>query len=242
MALVQIQFRRDTAALWTSANPVPASGEPCLETDTGKVKYGDGVRSWTSLPYASDAVLSSAVPAAAGTASAGTSTLASRSDHSHALPSALSVASVATTGNVTVGGSLTVSGSVNAASLAVTPESVTGLSEAIDDQVASYLTAGSGITLTNDDAANRLTVAVGTHAHAISDITGLQAALGGGGVITHTHAIADVTGLSTALADRPTSSITGIANAVAISNIVSMTQAQYDALTSKGSTTLYILT
>ena len=233
MALVQIQFRRDTAASWTAANPVPASGEPCLETDTGKVKYGDGVRSWTTLPYASDVGLSSSTPAAVGTAAAGTSSLASRSDHVHALPAALSVTSVTTTGNVTVGGTLTVNGAVTASSLAVASDSVTGLSEAIDDRVAAYLTAGTGITLTNDDAANRLTVAVGTHAHAISDITGLQAALGGGGVITHTHALADVTGLSAALAERPTSAT--------ITNIVSLTQAAYDALSPKSSTTLYII-
>jgi hypothetical protein len=143
------------------------------------------------------------------------------------------VTSVTTTGNVTVGGTLTVNGAVTASSLAVASDSVTGLSEAIDDRVAAYLTAGTGITLTNDDAANRLTVAVGTHAHAISDITGLQAALGGGGVITHTHALADVTGLSAALAERPTSAT--------ITNIVSLTQAAYDALSPKSSTTLYII-
>ena len=46
-----IQIRRDTAANWTSVDPTPAQGEPCLETDTGKNKMGDGVTSWTSLPY-----------------------------------------------------------------------------------------------------------------------------------------------------------------------------------------------
>lgn len=47
----RIQIRRGTAAQWTSANPVLASGEPAVETDTGKRKIGDGVTAWTDLPY-----------------------------------------------------------------------------------------------------------------------------------------------------------------------------------------------
>jgi len=46
-----IQIRRSTAAQWISANPILASGEPGLETDTRKGKYGDGVTRWVSLPY-----------------------------------------------------------------------------------------------------------------------------------------------------------------------------------------------
>lgn len=47
----QIQLRRDTAATWTSANPTLASGEVGLETDTNKIKFGDGTTAWTSLGY-----------------------------------------------------------------------------------------------------------------------------------------------------------------------------------------------
>lgn len=46
-----IQLRKDTAANWTSANPVLHQGEEGLETDTGKRKTGDGVTSWNSLGY-----------------------------------------------------------------------------------------------------------------------------------------------------------------------------------------------
>lgn len=46
-----IKFRRGTAAQWTAANPVLQSGEPGHETDTGKIKLGNGTSSWTSLPY-----------------------------------------------------------------------------------------------------------------------------------------------------------------------------------------------
>lgn len=46
-----IQVRRDLAASWTSANPTLAQGELGYETDTGKMKVGDGSTAWTSLGY-----------------------------------------------------------------------------------------------------------------------------------------------------------------------------------------------
>lgn len=48
---VLIEFRRDTAANWTGVNPTLDAGEPGFETDTGKLKIGDGVTAWTSLAY-----------------------------------------------------------------------------------------------------------------------------------------------------------------------------------------------
>lgn len=50
---IQIQFRRDTAADWTSNNPVLAQGELGLELDTSKFKIGDGTTAWSSLAYSS---------------------------------------------------------------------------------------------------------------------------------------------------------------------------------------------
>ena len=47
----RIKLRRDTAANWTTANPILAAGEPGLESDTGKIKYGDGETAWASLDY-----------------------------------------------------------------------------------------------------------------------------------------------------------------------------------------------
>src|SRR5271165_5930419 len=46
-----IQLRRGTAAQWSSANPILAQGEEGYETDTGKMKIGDGVTAWASLVY-----------------------------------------------------------------------------------------------------------------------------------------------------------------------------------------------
>ena len=48
---VQMQQRRDTAAGWTSADPTLLSGEFGYETDTGKLKIGDGSTAWSSLAY-----------------------------------------------------------------------------------------------------------------------------------------------------------------------------------------------
>lgn len=47
----RIKLRRDTAANWTATNPVLALGEPGLETDSRKVKYGDGTTTWNLLDY-----------------------------------------------------------------------------------------------------------------------------------------------------------------------------------------------
>ena len=53
----KIQLRRDTAANWTTANPVLGQGEPGAEIDTGRLKIGDGVKDWKTLPDISDSTL-----------------------------------------------------------------------------------------------------------------------------------------------------------------------------------------
>ena len=50
-----IQIRRDTASNWTSANTVLAQGELGAETDTSKIKIGNGSTVWNSLGYLIDA-------------------------------------------------------------------------------------------------------------------------------------------------------------------------------------------
>jgi len=50
-SIIQIQLRRDTAANWTAQNPVLAQGEPALETDTNRLKFGDGTTAYNSLAY-----------------------------------------------------------------------------------------------------------------------------------------------------------------------------------------------
>ena len=52
MANIQFQFRRGTAAQWTTNGTVVlASGEMGIETDTSKFKIGDGSTQWNSLAY-----------------------------------------------------------------------------------------------------------------------------------------------------------------------------------------------
>ena len=53
MPTVKFQLRRDTAANWTAVNPTLGPGEPALEINTRRVKYGDGVTAWNDLPYSS---------------------------------------------------------------------------------------------------------------------------------------------------------------------------------------------
>lgn len=44
--------RTETAANWASSNPILPKGDVALETDTGVVKQGDGVRTYKNLPIA----------------------------------------------------------------------------------------------------------------------------------------------------------------------------------------------
>lgn len=46
-----IQVKRGSAASWTSANTVLVAGEIGYETDTGKMKVGNGSTAWNSLGY-----------------------------------------------------------------------------------------------------------------------------------------------------------------------------------------------
>lgn len=49
--MTQIKLRRDTSANFTSKNPVLGLGEPAYETDTKKLKIGDGTTAYTQLEY-----------------------------------------------------------------------------------------------------------------------------------------------------------------------------------------------
>lgn len=158
MALVQLQVRSDTAAAWTAANPVLLAGEPGFETDTGKLKLGDGVRNWATLPYTSGVSLSSAAPPVTGSAAAGTSGQAARADHSHALPASLSCATLAATGEVSVGGNLTVTGELRGGPHKHATNDITGLTAFVVSTINNTLKAGSNVALSFDSVTNALTV------------------------------------------------------------------------------------
>jgi hypothetical protein len=74
MAVVtQIQVRRGTAAQWTSTNPTLAAGEFGFETDTNKIKCGNGSTAWTSLAYLNNDGDITGVTAGTGISGGGTS-------------------------------------------------------------------------------------------------------------------------------------------------------------------------
>ena len=81
----RILLRRGTAAEWTAANPVLLDGEPGWETDTGKLKIGDGETAWTALPeYSLDQEIA-AIEAKANAAAAKASNLSDLTDKPQAL-------------------------------------------------------------------------------------------------------------------------------------------------------------
>ncbi|NIP26040.1 MAG: hypothetical protein GWN94_24885 [Phycisphaerae bacterium] len=47
----QIRLRIDTSTNWTTSDPTLLKGEPGIESDTGRVKIGDGSNVWSSLSY-----------------------------------------------------------------------------------------------------------------------------------------------------------------------------------------------
>ena len=47
----KILLRRDTSTNWSNSNPILANGEQGYETNTGKMKIGDGILNWNSLSY-----------------------------------------------------------------------------------------------------------------------------------------------------------------------------------------------
>lgn len=48
---VRQQQKYDTSTNWTSNNPILLAGEMGIESDTNKVKVGNGVNNWNDLPY-----------------------------------------------------------------------------------------------------------------------------------------------------------------------------------------------
>ena len=48
---VRHQQKTDTALNWKSQNPILLLGEFGIESDTDKIKIGDGISAWNTLPY-----------------------------------------------------------------------------------------------------------------------------------------------------------------------------------------------
>jgi hypothetical protein len=88
---VRLQLRQDTAANWTSVNPTLLAGELGRESDTGKIKIGNGSSTWTALAYLPGSELS-AYPIVNADIAAGAAIALSKLA-TGALPTAITVAS-----------------------------------------------------------------------------------------------------------------------------------------------------
>lgn len=60
--MTRIILRNDTSDNWTKNNPVLASGEAGVESNSGKFKLGDGTTAWNNLPYAGGESLAAIAP------------------------------------------------------------------------------------------------------------------------------------------------------------------------------------
>lgn len=50
-AAVPIRIKTATATFWTTKDPTLKKGEAGFESDTGRIKIGDGSTTWSSLSY-----------------------------------------------------------------------------------------------------------------------------------------------------------------------------------------------
>jgi hypothetical protein len=57
----KIKLRRDISANWQSVNPILSEGEVGVEINTSKIKFGNGVDRWNTLPYFVDVIPSGSV-------------------------------------------------------------------------------------------------------------------------------------------------------------------------------------
>jgi hypothetical protein len=177
MSTVRIQVRRGTASQWTSVNPILAAGEMGVESDSNLFKFGNGSSTWTALAYANNSdvaigeisqdAINTALSMGAGltkTYNDGSNTitisvdsdvialksyvdaqvsgLANQADLDYLLASDLGMPSGVA--------SLNSSGKVPAAQL--------DIAETVQDNIASAIVAGAGITKEYNDAANTITI------------------------------------------------------------------------------------
>lgn len=49
-----ISYKKKTASEWAESNPILALNEIAMESDTKKIKKGDGETSWNDLKYHGD--------------------------------------------------------------------------------------------------------------------------------------------------------------------------------------------
>jgi hypothetical protein len=193
----RLQVRRGTASSWTSADPILYAGEIGYETDTGRIKIGDGTTVWSSLDY--NAVVPSSFLAGSGLS---VSVAADGSTVTYSLSDPTIQASDITDFNSAVSGLLPVKNITSGSGISVNNVAgnftislsdptiqvadITDFIDGVNDRVADLITAGNGIQLTYTDNGN--------------DTSSLNVAVTGISLSNHTHtlsAITDVTASAT---------------------------------------------
>jgi len=185
MSTVRIQVRRGTASQWTSVNPILAAGEMGVESDTNLFKFGNGSSTWTALAYANNSdvaigeisqdAINTALSMGAGLTKSyndGTNTIQITVDSDVValksyVDSAISASATAIEntadstyllaadlGQANGVASLNSSGKVPAGQL--------DIAEAVQDNIAGAIVAGSGVTKSYDDTLNTITLEVDT--------------------------------------------------------------------------------
>ena len=56
---VILQLRTGSATQWAASTRILAVGEPGVETDSGRIKIGDGTNLWPALPWSGAAIVKS---------------------------------------------------------------------------------------------------------------------------------------------------------------------------------------
>lgn len=164
----KIQLRRDTAANWTSTNPVLSAGEIGVELDTLRLKCGDGTTAWVSLAYTTSGGTGSVGGVTvSGTASAGQTLVASSgSSASWATPSAGAISGVTVSGTPVAGQALVATSTGSAAWAAQNAATVNGVA------VSGTPTVGQVLAATAPGAATWTTPSTTPGGAASGDLSG----------------------------------------------------------------------
>jgi hypothetical protein len=171
--LGQFQFRRDTAANWTSEDPILLAGEMGLETDTDKFKIGDGSTAWTGIAYSSGpAGATGATGAAGATGATGATGAAGPNEVNTTTDTAITGLLKGASGKV----AQAVAGTDYAAALGADDNYVTDA-----EKVVIGNTSG---TNTGDNAVNSLYSGLVSNATHTGDVTGSDALTIANGVVT----------------------------------------------------------